>query len=436
MIDQIRSAGVVGAGGAGFPTYIKLENKVDTVIANGVECEPLLANDKYLLTHHARDIIEGLLLAQQQTGADRAVLAIKEKYTAVKDKLEVILQEVGVELFLMPDYYPAGDELEIIYEVTNRIVPAGGLPVQVGVLVQNVETLFNSARAVNDEPVTHRYLTVNGAVEEGAVVHAPIGISCREVLNQLYPGKSFEGLTVTTGGVMMGASHRDFDFPVTKTTGALLLLPEHHTVVLQKSRRIRNVVQQAMAFCTQCTKCSDACPRDMLGHTVKPHLSMRRVASGLNYEGRPSVNAYACSECGICDLYACPMGLYPRRVNRELKEIMRGQDVPFEIQQKEYRVHPLRESAKIPSYNLKKKLQLLDYDREVARFEELKAKEVTIPLKQHIGAAAKCVVKAGQKVEKGEMIGEIRENEIGSTIHASISGRVKEITADEVRIVA
>lgn len=181
IAEKVRAAGVVGAGGAGFPTHIKLDSKVDTVIANGAECEPLLRADRYLMTRHAPQVAEGLRLVMQATGAARGIIALKREYEEATEALgSVVRDSSDVELHLMKSYYPAGDEFLLVYEATRRQVPEGGIPLEVGVVVQNVGTLYNVAQAQRDVPVTHRWLTVSGEVKEPKVLRAPVGTSSRK----------------------------------------------------------------------------------------------------------------------------------------------------------------------------------------------------------------------------------------------------------------
>jgi Na+-translocating ferredoxin:NAD+ oxidoreductase RnfC subunit len=149
LVEAVRAAGVVGAGGAGFPTHVKLAAKVDTVIANGAECDPLLQCDQRLMESRAAEIVRGMQLAMAATGAARGILALKEGYRGAAAALRrTISSRQDLSLLLMESRYPAGDEFVLVYEATGRLVPETGLPLHVGCLVQNVQTLFNIARAV------------------------------------------------------------------------------------------------------------------------------------------------------------------------------------------------------------------------------------------------------------------------------------------------
>ena len=149
LIDNIRDAGIVGAGGAGFPTHVKVNCKAEYIIANGAECEPLLRVDQQLMRDHADMVVKGILAVKESTGAAHAVICLKEHYHDAVVALKKAAEGTGVEIKLFKSYYPAGDEQQMVYEVTGRVVPTGGLPLDVGCVVDNVSTLMNIAAALD-----------------------------------------------------------------------------------------------------------------------------------------------------------------------------------------------------------------------------------------------------------------------------------------------
>jgi Na+-translocating ferredoxin:NAD+ oxidoreductase RnfC subunit len=178
LAEQILAAGVVGAGGAGFPTHVKATSRVDTVVVNGAECEPLIYSDQVVMRLYARETLAGLKLMMDAVGATRGIYALKAEY---EDVLAVLTPEAArypdVEIQLLQSVYPSGDEQILVYECTGRIVPEGGIPLDVGVVVDNVETLMNVYRATQGLPLTHRTVTVNGEVAHPAVFRLPVGTS-------------------------------------------------------------------------------------------------------------------------------------------------------------------------------------------------------------------------------------------------------------------
>lgn len=168
LIDIIAKSGIVGAGGAGFPTHVKMNAKAEYVIINGAECEPLLRVDQQLMAVETKKILDALKLCMEAVGADKGVIALKGHYEAAINSFNQLLGEYeGISLHLLPNFYPAGDEQITVYEVTGRIVPEGGIPLQCGVIVSNVETMLNIYNAYfEDKPVTDSYVTFAGEVNE------------------------------------------------------------------------------------------------------------------------------------------------------------------------------------------------------------------------------------------------------------------------------
>ena len=238
LIAQVQSAGVVGAGGAGFPTHVKLNAKADTVIINGAECEPLLRVDQQLMDRQAEKLLTALDLIVDQVGAERGVVALKEHYHAAAESLKRELpRHPRLSVHLLGAFYPAGDEQVIVYEVTGRIVPEGGIPLNVGVVVTNVETALNVLDASEGRPVVEKYVTLTGAVRAPKTVKVPLGITVAEAL-ALAGGPTVSDYKVVNGGPMMGKIV-SLGSAVTKTTKGLIVVPaghprsEEHTSELQ-----------------------------------------------------------------------------------------------------------------------------------------------------------------------------------------------------------
>ena len=428
---NVREAGVVGAGGAGFPTHVKLAAQAEIVVVNGAECEPLLKTDQQLTAHYPEQLIKGLTLAMEATGAKQGIIALKAKYQEAIAALQPYLTE-QLQISIMPDIYPAGDEVITIWLTTGRRVPPGGIPLNIGVVVNNVQTLLNVARACEGVPVTTRTLTVTGAVNQPITVTVPIGTSLREVLDLAGGGRS-EDLAYINGGPMMGRLITDLMDPVTKTTGGLIALPKNHLLIQRKSRTVETILRIAKMVCEQCSYCTELCPRHMIGHELSPHLLIRAV----NYKtiGNPSMltSALTCSECGVCEAYACPVGISPLRVNQALKAELRVKGLKYlgELG----KVDPMAQHRLIPTSRLLDRLNLRSLHSEAPLTSERYVPDrVTLKLQQHIGAPAKANVKAGDVVSHGQIVGEIPEGSIGARIHASLDGIVTEVTPQTITI--
>jgi Na+-translocating ferredoxin:NAD+ oxidoreductase RnfC subunit len=233
---------------------------------------------------------------------------------------------------------------------------------------------------------------------------------------------------------MMGKLVADLDAPIIKTTKAILLLDADKRLVQEKSMSDGQILKQSRTACEQCQKCTDLCPRELLGHDVKPHLIMRIVNYGLSdFEGKQ--RALGCSECGACALYACPSGLSPRRVNMMVKQQLATSGVKLENGDKVFQATPLFDYRKIPVKRLIARLGLGAYDRPAPLKEtDYQPEQVTILLKQHLGLAATAVVKVGDELHRGDLVGRIPEGKLGANVHASIDGSVTAVRDNAVTI--
>ncbi|WP_434073718.1 4Fe-4S dicluster domain-containing protein [Moorella naiadis (nom. illeg.)] len=428
LVAKVFQAGVVGAGGAGFPTHFKIKNRAEIVIANGAECEPLLQVDQQLLVRERRAVLRALQAVKEAVGATEAYLALKPKYKEAVSALEAVLPGYpGLTIKLLPDVYPAGDEQVLVYEVTGRVVPPGGIPLQVGVVVLNIETLVNVYAAMHDEPVTAKYLTVAGAVARPVTVQVPLGTPVEEVLD-LAGGPQVEDFLVLDGGPMMGQSIAPEHDVVTKTTKGLLVLPTSHPLAAKKQLTLTRALGRTMAACCQCRECTDLCPRYLLGHSLEPHRTMRAVAYGITGDSRGITGAMLCSECGLCELFACTLELSPRQVNIAIKKELRRQGYRPGRPGQQPLVNPWRAGRQVPTGRLVARLGLGAYNRQAPLTLELyRPRLVRLPLQQGAGVAATPLVKSGDRVARGQLIATVPEEQIGANLHASIDGTVQAV---------
>jgi len=434
--NVLRNMGVVGAGGAGFPTHIKVANKYDVVIGNGAECEPLLYNDKYIIEKKGEEVVKGLELVMQSTGAKKGLIALKRKYLSIAGNIKnAITGGKNISLFLLNDYYPIGDEFILVQEITGKVIPEGGIPPDVGCLVNNVETLRNVYMAEEGKAVTRRTLTCIGEVKKPSIVIARIGTSFREIINLCEP--TVEDFVVIVGGPMMGKVVFDLDTPVTKTTTGILVLPRDHPLVLKKTLRIEYIIKQSKAACCQCSYCTDLCPRYLLGHELFPHKIMRQINFGLDLPYEIIQNAFLCSECGLCEVFACPMELSPRIINQKIKKNLLAAGYQPKFSGKEENPREMKEYRNIPSSRIKNRLRLDKYDEDGLHplpIIETDPEQVEILLKQHTGVPSKPVVKIGEQVNEGDLIAEIPKGKLGARLHASIKGRITYICDERIII--
>ena len=431
LVEQVRLAGVVGAGGGGFPTHVKLAAKADTVIANGAECEPLLHKDAAVMERQAREMVQGMVLAMRAVEAKDGVVGIKAKNHHAVAAIEAACQDTPVRVHLLGDYYPAGDEYDLVYSVTGRLIPPAGIPLHVGVVVANVETLVNIAAAADGKPVTRKTLTIAGAVAEPLTLTVPLGVTLRECL-QAAGGATVADPVLAIGGMMMGEHTDDFDRPVTKTTGGVIVLPRDHHVMERKFKPVK--IQHAIgkSACDQCRYCTEYCPRFLLGYAVEPHQVMRSLA--FTATGKEYWNDWAalCCACGLCTLYGCPEELYPKEACDQSKAEMRKQNVKWSGKQ-DMKVHPMRDGRRVPIKSLMRKLSITEYDNPAHWSATTVApSRVLLPLKQGAGAANTPLVKKGDRVRAGQALGAVPEKSLGAVIHASIDATVAEVTEQHI----
>jgi Na+-translocating ferredoxin:NAD+ oxidoreductase RnfC subunit len=416
--DRIEELGIVGAGGGGFPAAVKFRTQVGAVLVNAAECEPLLHKDKELLLHEPDALFAGLRVAMDRTSASEGIVGIKEKYTEVIATLARRLP-AGVRIFPLKDVYPAGDEFVLVHDVTGRVIPPGGLPKDANVAVSNVETLVNIGL---DRPVTHKYLTVAGAVAEPVTLRVPVGISIGEVIAAA-GGATVPDFGVLLGGAMMGRLAKSLDDPVTKTTGGLIVLPAAHPLLRRYRATWPQVRRIARSACDQCRMCSELCPRRLLGHPIEPHRAMRALGFARADE-RPAAPTLYCSECNLCSLYSCPEQLDPKSVCAASKPAARELGMQFKGDATNLAPHPLAEARRTPTRRLE-----LGQFRNTGPFEDrpLAPRRVVLPLKQHAGAPAVAVVKAGERVRAGDLVAAPPAGALGARIHASIDGVVRAV---------
>lgn len=431
LIRLIREAGIVGEGGAGFPAHVKYDTSVETVIANGCECEPLLHTDQHIMRTRAAAIVTAMEAIVAATGATQGVIGIKRKYTEIAGIFRDCIVGTKIELAELDNFYPAGDEQALVYEVTGRTIPPLGLPKDVGAVVANVGTLSAVAEAIKGTPVTHKILTVTGKVAQPAVLRVPLGASLAEILAQC-GGATVADPVYILGGPMMGRmvdSQEEFEkATITKTSGGLIVLPRGHYLHTQASLDLHTMQRRASTACIQCRMCTELCPRHLIGHKFETHKVMRAFGGGADV-ALGAKQAVLCCECGVCELYACPMGLSPRRINGALKQRFREEKIAYDGPREVVLSQTnMRSYRKLPVPRLATKIGIDEFMSIHPDFKgDYVPSQVRISLSQHIGAPSSPAVKVGDTVQVGQVIGNIPEGALGATIHASIAGQVVEV---------
>jgi len=292
FLDAIRNSGVVGLGGAGFPTGVKLSvkepDKLEYIIINGAECEPYITSDTRTMIDDAELVRDGLVLLKRFYGA-KIVIGIEDnKPEPIKTMLEIAGRAPGVEVRALPSIYPQGAEKVLIYNITGRVVPEGGLPLDTGVIVVNCTTLAAIARYINTGvPVVSKCVTVDGtAVRNPKNIIAPIGTPVR-MLFDYCGGLSDDVKKVLYGGPMMGIALPNLDMPVLKSTNAVLAFRE------------KDAAQPTESACIRCGRCAANCPMRLAA------LEFERAYLLKKPEVLEHFKVDLCMECGCC-AYNCP----------------------------------------------------------------------------------------------------------------------------------
>ncbi len=294
--DHIRNAGVVGLGGAGFPSFLKLtvgsNRVVETLILNAAECEPFITCDDMLMRERSEEIIKGLMIMKHAIMAQNCIIGIEDNKPQAAAKLRETINNLGfkVEVVEVPSLYPTGGEKQLIRVLTGKEIPPKALPIEHRIVVHNVGTAAAVYRAIClGEPLITRIVTIAGAVARPGNYEVPLGIEVAELLEQV--GVDSENVErIIHGGPMMGFALNSVNLPLVKTSNCLLVANDNVMPLASK--------QQANA-CIRCGSCADVCPVNLLPQQLYWHSRAKDFDKVQDY------NLFDCIECGSCD-YVCP----------------------------------------------------------------------------------------------------------------------------------
>lgn len=431
--QAMQDAGILGAGGAGFPSYAKLAEGADLLVINGAECEPLLYTDYYILREELPKVVEGASIVLERTGMKKALLSIKH-HTA--ERLGLFDGEdlgMGVFVRVLPDVYPMGDEINLIYEASGRLVPPGALPIAVGVIVYNVETLLHVREAVREgKKPTEKWITIGGNIENPVVCRAAVGTRTSELF-KIHGITVPDGHTVLDGGPAMGKVVNPATACVTRTTKSYLILPDGIPAIQSKLLNLDRQVKRASSACCQCTRCTDLCPRALLGYPLEPHRMVRTSLSVVEENPEAFTEAMLCCGCGICEIAACCQSISPRIVISRMKEILGKHRLRFTAK-KDYAVDPQRAYRMLPSDRWMEMLGVKKFDRLPPLSDGVyRPTRVTLTMKGHIGAPSVPAVKVGDSVKIGDKIADAAEG-LSLPQFAPISGKVSFADGEKIII--
>ena len=421
--EIMKNAGIVGAGGAGFPSYAKLADGADTLVINGAECEPLLYTDLVLLQKEMPMVLAGIKAVLDYAKIPQALLCVKD-HTAKRLRLaDGTRLANGITLKTLPDVYPMGDEISLIYEATGRVVRPGNLPITAGIIVYNVETMYNVGLALKKgEPVTEKWVTVAGDIPQPFVVKVPVGAPVSELFEK-YSVEVSEDCVVLDGGPSMGKVIDPESAVITKTTKGLLILPSTIPAVQSKFLDGDKSIARAETACCQCTRCTDMCPRALLGYPLEPHKMVRTAKGVATVLPEMVLTATLCCGCGLCETLACCQDISPRAVINEYKALLAKNKMRY-VAKADVTPSPEREYRMVPSERWASVLGVAKFDK-VAKYvgEEKNFSRVEIYFRQHIGTPSVPCVEDGATVKKGDKIAESGDG-LSLPQYATMDGRV------------
>lgn len=427
----VYDAGIVGAGGAGFPTHKKFSEQVKQIIVNAAECEPLMMVDHHILHAHLQEVVDTLNILCDSMGADEVIIGIKGKNMNLLDeKIVASLAGGKVKIKEIPDIYPAGDEVVLTYETTGKIIPEGSIPVMVGVMVINVETVYNIWLAMNKgEKIVDKYITIGGDTKKDITVKAPIGMKLKEVLEVAGYG-DLAGKAVINGGPMMGKLVNIETDVVTKTTKGLLIFPETHQIIQRRRMSPTITLKRASAACCQCTMCSDVCPRYLLGYSLEVHKTVYAASQSNIRDTESFLQSALCCGCGVCTVMGCQQMLNPQDISMNIKGSLAKHGLRRTNNKAPEAVRDVRSARLVTTKRLMDRLGITKYVKDSVERDYMKfnPKTVYIQLSQHVGKPATATVKVGDVVSVGDVVAQTEYDALGTTMHASINGKVTSIT--------
>ena len=298
--DIVKKAGIVGMGGAGFPTHVKLnppkDKRIDTFILNGAECEPYLTCDDRVMQEHSKEALKGSMLIMKAVGVEKGIIAIEDNKPKAIEAMKKALSEINnkeydLDIIILHTKYPQGGEKQLIKALTNREVPPAKLPFDVGCMVDNVQTAYAVYEAIyNKKPLYERVLTITGdAIKEPTNALVRIGTPISYIIEKC-GGEKTTLAKLINGGPMMGIAQYIDSAPVIKGTSGILLLSEE-SVKLKESQP-----------CIRCGRCIEACPVNLMPTDIA------KAAEYGKFDIANNSNASDCIECGCCS-YVCPANI-------------------------------------------------------------------------------------------------------------------------------
>lgn len=421
LLDKVRDAGLLEAE-TGEPVHLLLGRSAELVVADGTAAEPLVRVETQLLIHHAEEVILGLKLAMQATGAKKGAVAVKRSDREAIQALNRAIASDGfakfhVQIHELPSFYPAGDARTLV-----GLLEAD----PESTVLLNAMTLYQMAGAHRGQKVDRRLVTVTGAVKNPKTLWTPLGAPF-ESLIEAAGGPSFEGpAALLVGGPLRGRLAEGFSGLVTHATATLAVLPADHLLVRRRSAPRRVELRRAQSTCHSCRRCTDLCPIYQAGSALEPHRVMRALHVPFDSPVAVFANALDCTDCGLCTYYACPSELSPARLIQEVKAAQSL--LGHSMLPRQAGLPGLRRTWRVPLGRLAKRLELfgLDYvaplDASAVRVRRIELSMVQGPELTLVPA-----VRLGERVVPGQLVARPASDSQAVPLYAGIAGVVKSL---------
>lgn len=431
--SKAEAAGITGTAGAGLPFHDRLTRRVDVVVANGVACEPLLDADRAVLQRFPDAVLNALSTVAACTDASRLMVAVRGTDAPLLSALEQVRRKhPAVQIMRVEDTYPLGESGQLTLALLGRQVPSSGHPEDVGVMVVNAHTLWQFGEALRDRPMTHRFVTVSGEVQQPQTLRVPLGVTVQELV-EICGGHTLPGGVADRAYVVGGPARARIvaaETPVVATTQSVMVLPSSHPVVTRATLPIEHMLTRAASMCAGCRQCTDRCPAHLGGYAIVPHLLMRGLTHRLETVSEVVTGASSCIGCRLCDV-VCPGNLSPGRIYGMVAADLRARGMGALPTQPPTDPLVQGEARKVPRAHLIERLGVRAYARELPSHDgELLVKRVLLPL-----PGLDPVVREGERVERGMPVALPTVPGQGVRLHAPIAGRVMSIRNAQLELV-
>ena len=410
-----------------------MDKNIHTIILNCAQYEPLIHTQEVLLFKYTREIIRTFAKIGKTFNANNIIIAAGKKDVELIECLKDILDDYpSLSLKIFDGAYPAGDEYVLTYELTGKVIPADSSPICEGIAIFNPESVYNMYMHVNKGVQdTHKWVSVLGEVKNPITLRVPVGVKA-EAIVKMAGAITCENPVYILGGPMSGKIGNKYS-RIDKSTDAIIILPEDHQVVYNKKANSSIELKRAASSCCNCMRCTDLCPRHLLGHPVDPYAFIRAASYKDMNNLDTFLNTMFCSSCGLCEMYSCIQGISPRLLLTEYKNGLKENGiVDFKASVSE--VDNERKYRKISIKRLTSRLGLTRYDR-VTKFKEfnLSGEDIRISLNDNSKYPADILVKENDSVTNGQLLAKYDKEDL-LPIYSGVDGIVTEVTEGYILI--